>query len=123
MAKRVLVVEDNKVNRDVIAHILEALDFEITFAHNGFQAVEQVEASKFDIILMDINMPLMDGVEATRIIRGFGGWCESVPIIAVTANEAVGVQTTYIPIGLTDVILKPIDPRALSAVIQQHLPE
>ncbi len=121
MPARALVVEDNEANQGVIAAILQVLDLEITFANDGVEALERVAADKYDVILMDIHMPLMDGFEATKRIRALGGWCAAVPIIAVTANEMANDRNTYIPAGLTDVVPKPINSRVFVATVLKHL--
>ena len=84
---RALGVEDNLTNQRIIAAILQSLDFDFRFAADGAKAVEAARIERLDIILMDIHMPVMDGFEATKEIRDLGGWCASVPIIAVTADE------------------------------------
>ena len=121
MPARALVVEDDETNQRVIAAILLVLDLEVTFANNGVEALECVAADKFDVILMDIHMPIMDGFEATKRIRALGGWCAVVPIIAVTENEMANDRNIYIPAGLTDVIPKPIESRVFLATVLEHL--
>jgi CheY-like chemotaxis protein len=116
-----LVVEDNPVNRTLIAAILKSLDFDVTFAANGEQAVDVVGTDQFDLILMDIQMPVMDGFEATRAIRALGGWRSSVPIIAVTANEMARDRSTYLAAGLDDLIVKPINARLFAKTVLGHL--
>ena len=120
-ACRALVVEDNLTNQTIIAAILESLGFDVSFAVDGAQAVEAVRTQQFDIILMDIQMPVMDGFRATREIRNIGGWCAAVPIIAVTANEMANDRATYIAAGLDDLVPKPIDMRQFAETIRRHL--
>ena len=123
MSKRCLVVEDNAINQTVITGILQALDLAVTVAGNGVEALECVEGNSFDIIMMDLQMPLMDGLEATSRMRALGGWCATVPIIAVTANpDMLTDPHKGIAEGFTGVIPKPIDPRALAHVLLEHLP-
>lgn len=107
---RVLVVEDNHINQKVTGSLLESLAFDFEFADDGVDAVTTVKSSEFDIILMDIQMPRMDGLEATRQIRAMGGWQETVPIIAVTANAMVNDKYQCIDAGMNDVLAKPIEP-------------
>lgn len=121
MSQLALVVEDNKINQELISAILLALDLEVTIANNGVEALECVQADRFDIILMDIHMPLMDGIEATKRIRALGGWCAVVPIIAVTADNLANDRNTYISVGLTDALSKPINMRVLSATVLGYL--
>lgn len=120
-APRALVVEDNLTNQAVVAAILQSLDFDVSFAVDGSEAVKIAQTEKFDIILMDIHMPVMDGFSATRGIRDLGGWCASVPIIAVTANEMATDRDTYIAAGLDDLVPKPIDTRHFAETVLRHL--
>lgn len=123
MAKQVLVVEDNPVNQAVIRGLLEPFDLEVSLAGNGVEALESVGANRFDVILMDLLMPLMDGLEATNKIRSLGGWCASVPIIAVTANpDLLKAPHRGLDEGFTDVLPKPIDSKTLAHVLLEHLP-
>lgn len=119
--RHALVVEDNPSNQAIVAAIMQSLDFSISFAEDGEKAVDAVRRERFDIILMDIHMPVMDGFEATRKIRDLGGWCASVPIIAVTANEMANDRATYVAAGLDDLIPKPIDTRQFAEVILDHM--
>ncbi len=121
VGNRALVVEDNITNQTIIAAILQSLDFDISFAADGAKAVEAVRTEQFDIILMDIHMPVMDGFKATRKIRDLGGWCASVPIIAVTANEMANDRSTYVAAGLDDLVSKPIDTRKFAEIILRHM--
>ncbi|MEN8154971.1 MAG: ATP-binding protein [Acidobacteriota bacterium] len=101
----ILIAEDNKVNSMLLEYILKREGFEITIVANGKQAVDQVKKKKFDIILMDIQMPELDGVEATKIISGF--LTEKPPIIALTANAMKGDRDKYIAAGMDDYLSKP----------------
>lgn len=105
--KKVLLVEDNTMNRFIAAQSLEHLGFVIEEAANGIQAIERVAAGRFDLILMDIQMPEMDGVEATQHIRGEMG--VDTPIIALTANAFKHDIDLYLSIGMNDFITKPYD--------------
>lgn len=119
--RRALVVEDNRTNQTVVAAILQALGFEVVFADDGEKAVEAVRKDGFDIILMDIHMPVMDGFKATRAIRGLGGWCAAVPIIAVTANDMAAERKAFLDAGLDELVLKPIDARHLAETVLRFL--
>jgi CheY-like chemotaxis protein len=114
---RVLVVEDNRINQKVIRSLLNILNCEPSFAENGAEAIESVKSGQFDIILMDIEMPIMDGVEATRKLRALGGWCGTVPIIAVTANAMPGDRERYMEAGMTNYLAKPIEPQQIMKII------
>lgn len=122
VGSRALIVEDNRSNQTIIAAIMNSLDFDISFAEDGAKAVEAVRTERFDIILMDIHMPVMDGFKATRVIRDLGGWRASVPIIAVTANEMANDRSTYIDAGLDDLVPKPIDARQFVEIVLRHRP-
>jgi len=100
---------------------LQSLGFVVSFAADGEKAVEAVRTNQFDIILMDIHMPVKDGFIATREIRDLGGWCGSVPIIAVTVNEMARDRSAYVAAGLDDLISKPIDSRLFAETILQHM--
>ena len=84
---RLLVVEDNATNLVVVTAVLAKHGIKPDVAHNGLEAVEAVKCSRYDVILMDVHMPEMDGLEATRVIRAFGGPASKTPIIALTANS------------------------------------
>jgi len=108
--KHVLVVDDNDINKKLLAKVLESLDLKISYASNGVEAVELREKESFDIIFMDIEMPLMDGVEASKIIRKFENKHnkKAVPIVALTANTGQSDRDTYINAGMNDYLAKPI---------------
>ena len=114
---RVLVVEDNRINQKVIRSLLNLLNCEPSFAENGAEAVECVKSEHFDVILMDIEMPIMNGVDATRQIRAIGGWCSTVPIIAVTANAMPGDQDRYMEAGMSGYLPKPIEPQKFLKIV------
>lgn len=109
---RVLLVEDNEINQQVAREILESAGLVITLANNGQEAVEKVEEDVFDAVLMDIQMPVMDGYEATRRIRSNTRF-KDLPIIAMTAHAMVGDLEKSIEAGMNDHVTKPIDPPML----------
>ncbi|MEM9706560.1 MAG: ATP-binding protein [Pseudomonadota bacterium] len=104
-----LVVEDNLVNQQVINALLRSSGHSITFANNGAEAVDSCKSVNFDCILMDLQMPIMDGLEATRAIRGGDGKNNATPIIAVTANISDAVWSDMMSAGANDVVAKPIN--------------
>ncbi|WP_051330011.1 response regulator [Niveispirillum irakense] len=106
---RILLAEDNYINQQVAIHMLGGAGFDLDVVGNGAEAVAAVERERYDIILMDVQMPVMDGLEATRRIRALGGSIGSVPIIAMTANAMAGVEETYRAAGMDDYISKPVD--------------
>ncbi len=120
---RVLLVEDNPVNRDVARFMLQDLGCEPTVAENGRLAVDTAATQHFDLVLMDIQMPEMDGTEATRIIRARErNSGRHVPIIALTAHALVHEREGLIAEGLDDVLIKPYTLDQLRATLQRWLP-
>ncbi|HEY5107248.1 MAG TPA: ATP-binding protein [Caulobacteraceae bacterium] len=113
-ALRLLIVDDNAVNRELIGAVLEPFDLIIETAGDGLEALEAVARSRFDLILMDVQMPGMDGLTATRAIRaGEAGSSARVPILAMTANVLPDQVARCLEAGMDDHIGKPIDPRKL----------
>lgn len=110
--KKILVAEDNKINQLVVNETLLELGALITFADNGLDAIEKLRADQFDLILMDIQMPEMDGLEATRIIIA-ENLAPHTPIVALTANVFKEDIETYIEAGMRAHLAKPFDPEAL----------
>jgi signal transduction histidine kinase/AmiR/NasT family two-component response regulator len=110
---RVLVVEDNKTNRLIVRKILESLGAEVETAEDGAAGVEAAQHGAPDLILMDVQMPGMDGLEATRLIRALPGRVASTPIIALTANVLDHQQRAYLDCGMDGVVGKPISPAGL----------
>ena len=117
----VLVVDDNATNRMVAQALCEMFDCTCEAASDGAEAVEAAKAGRFDLILMDIKMPVMDGVAATRAIRALGGPASLVPIIALTANAEPEDAEGYIAAGMNGVVEKPMKPEHLLAALQQAL--
>ena len=115
----ILVAEDNRVNQKVILSILTAAGVMPEFVDTGTAALEAAKSKDFDIILMDVQMPGMDGVTAMKHIRTLGGHNEGIPIIALTANAMVGDREKYISEGMTDYISKPISPAELIECINR----
>jgi len=118
---RILVVEDNPTNRLVAGKILEGLGAEVASAADGALGVEAVSSDRYDLVLMDIQMPHMDGVEATRRIRGLGGEPAATPIIGLTANAMAHQRASYLDAGMDGVAAKPISPADLVAEIARVL--
>ena len=118
---RVLLVEDNATNRLIAGRMLEAMGARITTADDGIQGVAAASREAFDLILMDIQMPGMDGVEATHRIRALKGPTGEVPILAMTANAMAHQQAAYLAAGMDGAIAKPLSPAALTQAIAQAL--
>jgi len=118
MAGRILLAEDGPDNRKLIAAFLSKLGLDFALAENGEQAVEQALGGDFDVVLMDIQMPVMDGVSATEILRavGFGR-----PIVALTANVMAEDVRRYLRSGCTQCVAKPIDFAALTRLLGELL--
>ncbi len=124
-APQILVAEDNMVNRMVIERMLEPYKCAVTFAENGEQAVSAYKNSAFDIVLMDISMPIMDGATATKTIRAFeqAQNKERSPIIALTAHVMEGDKERFIDAGMDDYMSKPITQNKVAAVLKEWLGE
>jgi CheY-like chemotaxis protein len=119
----VLVVDDNATNRMVAQALCEMFDCTCESANDGAEAVEAAKGGRFDLILMDIKMPVMDGVAATRAIRALGGPASLVPIIALTANAEPEDAEGYLNAGMNGVVEKPMKPEHLLAALQAALGE
>jgi signal transduction histidine kinase/CheY-like chemotaxis protein len=117
--RRVLVAEDVELNRDLIRTMLERDGHHVEIAENGREALELVRRSAFDIILMDVHMPEMDGLEATRQIRSLAPPLGTVPILALTANVMATEQANCLEAGMNGVLMKPIEWDRVRAAIDQ----
>ncbi|HVI50105.1 MAG TPA: response regulator [Candidatus Sulfotelmatobacter sp.] len=112
----VLLVEDNELNQEVAIGLLEDMGLTIDIATNGQQAVDKVAQNVYDAVLMDMQMPVMDGMEATRVIRGVPR-LQDMPIIAMTANAMAADRERCLEAGMNDHIAKPIEPDKLQAML------
>jgi signal transduction histidine kinase/CheY-like chemotaxis protein len=115
----ILVVEDNRINQKVLSHQLQNLGFTIEVAENGLEAVERVKTRRYDLIFMDVQMPVMDGFQATREIRSLGGDSSSIPIVAVTANAFQSERDKCLSLGMDDYLMKPLDKDRLKEALQR----
>jgi PAS domain S-box-containing protein len=120
--RRVLLVEDNEVNRDLATELLGDLGIQVTITVNGREGVDRVAAEPFDLVLMDIQMPVMDGLTATRLIRA-DKLFDKLPILAMTAHAMSGDRERSLNAGMNDHITKPIDPNRLLAALIRWMPE
>ena len=118
---RVLLVEDNEINQEVAKDILEQLGLSVDTAFNGRVACRKVEANQYDLILMDMQMPIMDGLEATGKIRNLPNG-ERVPIVALTANAFDKDRRRCFKAGMNGFISKPFEPDQLHAVLSRWIP-
>lgn len=117
----VLLVEDNEINRIVAREMLLAAGHTVTEAFNGLIAVEKAESQRFDLILMDISMPEMDGRAATRAIRASSGLSADTPIVALTANAMEKEQEAFLSDGMNSILTKPLSRAALLEVLAKYL--
>ena len=113
--RRVLVAEDNPVNRRVVGKLLSNLVPAVDFAPDGERAVECCRTTAYDLVFMDISMPLMDGLEATQVLGKSEGFATpaTVPILALTAHALEEEREKAFSVGLDDYLLKPIDKQVL----------
>jgi two-component system sensor histidine kinase/response regulator len=119
---RVLVVDDNVVNQKVARKFLERQGCEVVVASDGAEALRVYQGSSFDLVLMDVQMPVMDGFEATKHIRDLGGMHLTKPIVALTADAMSGVIERCLANGMNDCLTKPIDVARLDEVLDKYLP-
>jgi PAS domain S-box-containing protein len=115
---RVLLVEDNAINQEVARRFLETANCHVDIAANGRLALEQLQRSSYDVILMDMLMPEMDGLEATRRIRALPGPSSQIPILAMTANAQQRELQSCLDAGMDEVVPKPVDRAHLVAAVQ-----
>ncbi|MFN3229421.1 MAG: ATP-binding protein [Asticcacaulis sp.] len=110
---RVLIAEDHAVNRRILELLLSPLGWHLTLAHDGAEAVAAADLQTFDVILMDMQMPVMDGVSATKALRMGHGPNQATPVIALTANALDSHKALWAEVGVVHFLTKPIDPPAL----------
>ncbi len=110
---RVLIVDDHEVNRRIVTLFIEPLGWAWTMAENGAEAVELCHRQAFDVILMDMQMPVMDGLAATQAIRAERGPNQATPIVALSANAMDHHRKAWADVGVDDFLAKPIDPESL----------
>jgi CheY-like chemotaxis protein len=118
---RILLVEDNPVNQLVAKGMLSKLGCEVTISRHGGEALEALEHGRFDLVLMDCNMPVMDGYEASRQIRSSGRW-PNLPIVALTANAMPEERERCRAAGMNDYLAKPFRRTELLNVLDQWIP-
>ena len=117
--KKILLVDDSKINLKVAMQILKPYNFKVVTAESGFEALELAESQTFDLILMDIMMPKMNGIETLRRLKEMDGF--DVPVIALTADAIEGTDDKYKSAGFNDYLSKPIDRYLLNKVLKKFL--
>ncbi len=118
---RILVAEDNPINREVMREILDELEILADLVENGQEAIEAIEKGNYPLVLMDCQMPVLDGYEATRIIRRRKDEKAQIPIVAVTAHAVQGEREKAIAAGMTDYITKPVTITRLVRMMAKYL--
>ena len=116
---RVLVVEDNIINQRIAARLLQNLGCTVDVVANGREAVEMIGSIPYDLVLMDVQMPEMDGFAATAEVRRGHGPQTSLPIVAMTANAMAGDRERCLEAGMNDYVSKPVHPEDLQRVLYQ----
>jgi len=120
MSHRILVVEDNEVNLALILAMLSNQGHEVTVARNGQEAIDLAQSHRPELILMDIKMPVMDGLEATRRLRAIPEFAQT-PIIALTASTGSEAEDLQVTAGCTEHLAKPIQTKELFEVLDRYL--
>jgi signal transduction histidine kinase/CheY-like chemotaxis protein len=118
----VLIVDDNDINLLVASELLKQYGIDADVAESGEEAIAKLADKKYDLIFMDHMMPGMDGIETAEKIRALGGWMSEVPIVALTANAIVGVETMFLSRGMNGFISKPIEIDKLNEILLKWLP-
>lgn len=119
---RVLLAEDNEINQEIAVELLEDAGLKVIVANNGKEAVDKAKQFTFDCVLMDMQMPVMDGYEATRTLRGMKQF-KNIPIIAMTANAMAGDREKCLEAGMNDHVAKPVNTKELFDALNKWIPE
>ena len=120
MSKKILVVEDEEINLIIVEHVLSSMGFSVDKASNGEEAVRLASAITYDLILMDIEMPIMDGIQATKAIRSSRKG-RRIPIIALTAHTVPEKLKQISKVGMNGFIVKPFDEDKAQNLVNQYL--
>jgi len=118
---KVLLAEDQPVNQKLMMAVMERLGHDLTIAENGVEAIRRLREDRFDLILMDIQMPLMDGIQATKVIRSFDEPWHDIPIVAVTAHAMDGHREAYMAAGMNGFVSKPFKIDLLVAEMERAI--
>ncbi len=119
---KVLLVEDNPINQEIAVELLEQRGVRVDIANNGAEALQAVKSKKYDLIFMDVQMPVMDGLEATKLIRGLSGCSEDrLPIVAMTAHAMQGDYEKSLASGMNDHLTKPVNPQQLYRALEKWI--
>lgn len=114
----VLLVDDDASNRDIAREFIKAIGVQVEIAENGYEAIQKIQKRSFDLILMEIQMPVLDGLEATRQLRSLG---IKTPILAITANAFAEDKKQCLEVGMNDFLSKPLQPELLTKMIREWL--
>lgn len=119
--KKILVVEDNQINAIVLKRLLLNYEFEVILTEDGQKGVEAVKTYSPDLVLMDINMPVMNGLEATKAIRNLEGELKNIPIFAVSADITSNTMKIALECGMNEYITKPVEVEVMIDLILNYL--
>ena len=124
---QILVAEDNAINQQIVTELLEQQGLEVSVVNNGQAALQALQENQFDLVLMDIEMPVMDGVEAVTRLRILSRapafeYLENLPVIAMTAHALVSDRERFLAAGMSDYLAKPLKPNELNRLLRQWLP-
>jgi len=120
MRKRVLIVEDNEINRELVSDLLDMLSYDVLIARDGEEGIRIAKEEKPDLILMDIQLPKIDGLQAVKILKSDDSTM-MIPIIALTAFALKGDEAIFLEAGCTDYIPKPMSIRNFISTIERSL--
>jgi two-component system, cell cycle response regulator DivK len=119
MSKKIIVAEDSSVIQNLTKKILTQLNYEIVAVKNGQQVIDLMEKDTFDLILMDIHMPVMDGMECARTIRKMSGEQKNIPIVAITGNANNYSQDEFTAAGINEFLPKPLNYDSLVELVKK----
>ena len=121
---RILIADDNEINREVAVLLLEPLQMQIDTAENGAEALDMIQKNHYDLVLMDHWMPVMNGVEATVALRKMEGeYYQKLPVIALTADAMEEAKKEFVAAGMNDFVAKPIEMKEICTTLKSWLPK